>query len=240
MSDADLSLTIAPKSDQLNADDLIAGPRTITVTRVTTKKSSVDQPTSIHYEGDDGKPYKPCLSMRRVLVQLWGAKGDLYAGRSMTLYRDPAVRFGADAVGGIRISHMSHISGEKRLSLTVTRGKKAPFVVQPLQASQAAGKSAGADAQTADGVQGDRPSPPADDFPGNFKFQLQDSKGNVRATTDGEQWASTLETLFGKAPDPEALWTANKQFVRNAEEGGHNILAQRVWVAAGKRGVVTE
>jgi len=30
----DMSLHIAPKSEQLNADDLIAGPRTITITSV--------------------------------------------------------------------------------------------------------------------------------------------------------------------------------------------------------------
>ena len=38
----DLSRTVAPKSDQLNADDLIAGPRTIVVTAV--KLVVEDQP----------------------------------------------------------------------------------------------------------------------------------------------------------------------------------------------------
>lgn len=233
----DLATTIAPKSDQLNADDLIAGPMTITVTGVSAASS--EQPIAINFEGDNGKPYKPCKSMRRVLVQLWGRDGSKYAGRSMTLYRDPEVKFGGEKVGGIRISHMSHIEGRKTLALTATRGSRKPFVVEPLKVSQAAGQSAGADVR-ADGAQGDRPSPPADDFPGDFKFQLQDSKGQVRATTDGEQWASTLETMFAKATDPEALWAAHKQFVRNAEEAGKDALAQRVWVAAGKRGVVTE
>lgn len=135
MTMADLSQTIVPKSDQLNADDLIAGPKTITITRVSAAASSADQPVAISYEGDDGKPYKPCKSMRRVLVHLWGRDGAAYAGRRMTLYRDPAVRFGGIEVGGIRISHMSHIDGPKTLALTATRGSRKPYSVQPLEAA---------------------------------------------------------------------------------------------------------
>ena len=150
MSDADLSQTIAPKSDQLNADDLIAGPRTIVVTRIVAQKGSADQPVAIYFEGDDCKPYKPCKSMRRVLVQLWGVDGARYAGRAMTLYRDPEVKFGGETVGGIRISHMSHIDGPKTLALTVARGKRSGYTVQPLKPtpkSSGGGVSAGAGAE---------------------------------------------------------------------------------------------
>jgi hypothetical protein len=35
-------------------------------------------------------------------------------------------------VGGLRISHLSHIPKPLSLALTVTRGKRAPYVVQPL------------------------------------------------------------------------------------------------------------
>ena len=62
----DLSQTIIPKSDQLNADDLIAGPRTIRITAVST--GNAEQPVVINYEGDNGRPYKPSKSMRRILV----------------------------------------------------------------------------------------------------------------------------------------------------------------------------
>ena len=61
----DLSKTIDPKSDQLNSDDLIAGPITIRITKVSANLSSPEQPISIFFEGDNGKPYKPCKSMRR-------------------------------------------------------------------------------------------------------------------------------------------------------------------------------
>jgi len=134
----DLASTVAPKSDQLNADDLIAGPRTVTVTGVRACPDSAEQPIDISFDGDNGKPYKPCKSMRRVLIAVWGNDGAAYAGRSMTLYCDPDVTFGGMKVGGIRISHMSHIDKPQTMALTATRAKRKPFTVRPL-AAQAPG-----------------------------------------------------------------------------------------------------
>lgn len=131
----DISKTIAPKSDQLNADDLIAGPKTITVTGI--KLVAEDQPVAIHFEGDDGKPYKPCKSMRRVLIKAWGPNGAAYVGRSMTLFLDEQVRFGGAAVGGIRISHLTAIDKPMSMALTATRGTKKAYTVQPLAVQQA-------------------------------------------------------------------------------------------------------
>lgn len=127
----DLRLTIAPKSDQLNSDDLIGGPRTITVTKVSLL-TEADQPIAINFEGDNSKPYKPCKSMRRVMVSIWGPDGGTYPGKSMTIYRDAQVQFGGMAVGGIRISHMSHIDAPITLALTATRANRKPFTVKPL------------------------------------------------------------------------------------------------------------
>ncbi|MCJ2088357.1 hypothetical protein MKK88_20550 [Methylobacterium sp. E-005] len=132
----DISQTVAPKSDQLNADDLIGGPRTIRVTRVAAMKEP-DQPIAIYFEGDNGKPYKPGKSMRRVLLRIWGQDGSAYAGRRMTLYRDDAVQFGGVAVGGIRISHMSGISSAMTMALTEKRASRRPFTVKPLPDEQA-------------------------------------------------------------------------------------------------------
>jgi hypothetical protein len=123
--------TIAPKSDQLNADDLICGPKTITITAV--KIAMGEQPVSVHYDGDDGKPYKPGKSMRRVMVSIWGNDSSKYAGRSLTLYRDESVQFGGQQVGGIRISHASHIERPVTLALTTTRARRSAFTVQPLK-----------------------------------------------------------------------------------------------------------
>lgn len=139
---SDMRQAIIPKSDQLNADDLIAGPMTIKITGVTVKGGQ-EQPVSIHFEGDNGKPYKACKSMCRVMVAAWGPDSAKYVGRSMTIYRDPKVKWAGMEVGGIRISHMSDISGEQVMALTVTRGSKKPYTVKPL-ASGAATKPAAA------------------------------------------------------------------------------------------------
>ena len=125
-----LNSTIVPKSDQINFDDLISGPRTIKITAV--QEGSKEQPVSVHYEGDNGRPYKPSKSMRRVFIHLWGAEGAAYVGRRVTLYGDPTVAYGGDAVGGIKISHASHIAGTANIMLTERRGKRKPHVVQPL------------------------------------------------------------------------------------------------------------
>lgn len=127
----DMSKTIAPKSDQFNADDLISGPRTVTITRVS-GNDNADQPVNVFFDGDGGKPYRPCKQMRRVMVAIWGADAAQYVGRSMTLYRDPEVQFGGMKVGGIRISHMSGIDKAQTMALTVTRAVRKPFTVQPI------------------------------------------------------------------------------------------------------------
>lgn len=123
---------IAPKSDQLNSDDLIGGPRTIRITGVSANEGSPEQPVSISFEGDDRKPFKPCKSMRRVMVTVWGPDASKYVGRAMTIYRDPKVQFGGMQVGGIRISHMSDITEKMTMALTASKAKRAPFTVLPL------------------------------------------------------------------------------------------------------------
>lgn len=126
----DISKSTEPKSDQQNFDDYLAGPKTVTVTEV--KNGSKEQPIEVHLKEFPGRPFKPSKSMRRVLVHAWGPEASVYSGRQMTLYGDPTVMFGGQQVGGIRISHLSHIPETLSVNLTVTRGRRAPFVVEPL------------------------------------------------------------------------------------------------------------
>lgn len=127
----DIGTTVKPKSTQLNADDLIGGNIVITVSEVS-RNSSADQPISIKFHGDNGKPYLPCLSMRRVMMHVWGKDGLTYVGKSMELYLDPNVTFGGAKVGGIRISKMSNIQNSVTMALTATRAQRKPYTVQPL------------------------------------------------------------------------------------------------------------
>lgn len=128
----DMTSAIVPKSDQMSADDLLTGPRTIRVSQVEINPGT-EQPVIISYEGDNGRPWKPCKSMSRVLVNAWGPDAKMYQGRSITLFRDPTVKWGGMEVGGIRISHLSDIDNTMKMSLTATRGKFAAFTVQPLK-----------------------------------------------------------------------------------------------------------
>lgn len=127
----DLRSTIVPKSDQLNADDLIGRSITVTVTAVKAGESP-DQPVSVHIDGGY-KPYKPCKSMRRVLILIWGDNGNAWVGRRLTMYCDPEVKFGGVKVGGIRISHMSDLEADViTISMTVTKAKRVPYTVRKL------------------------------------------------------------------------------------------------------------
>jgi len=126
----DLTASIVPDSTQINAEDLLTGPRTFTITGVSA--GNAEQPVNISLAEVPDRVYRPSKSMRRVLVAAWGADSSAYIGRRMTLYREPTIRFGKDEVGGLRLSHMSHIPGPLKIALTVSRGKREPFVVQPL------------------------------------------------------------------------------------------------------------
>ena len=126
----DMSKVIEPHSEQINADDLISGPMTVTIAAVNISPRD-EQPISIKLKGMT-KVFRPCKSMARVCVHAWGADASKYTGRSMTLYRDPKVKWGGLEVGGIRISHMSHIDAPMQMMLTQTRSQRAPFKVSPL------------------------------------------------------------------------------------------------------------
>lgn len=126
----DMTESIAPKSDQLNAEDLLTGPRTFTIAEV--KRGTPEQPVDVHLLEFPGRPFKPSKTVRRIMVGAWGADASTYAGKRLTLYRDPAVRFGGMDVGGIRVSHMSGIDKPMTLVLSVSKGKRAPYVVKPL------------------------------------------------------------------------------------------------------------
>ena len=130
----DMTSVCAPKSDQINADDLISGPMTITVRDVVVKGGQ-EQPVSIYFEGSE-KAFRPCKSMSRILVAILGPDSSKYIGKSMTLYRDPEVKWGGMAVGGIRISHVSHMDAPLTIALTATKGNRKPFKVMPLQVAE--------------------------------------------------------------------------------------------------------
>jgi hypothetical protein len=128
-----MTATIAPKSDQLNADDLISGPITVTVAEVAA--GSPEQPVDVRLVEYPGRAYRPSKSMRRILVSAWGPEASAYTGRRITLHRNPEIMFGRDKVGGIEISALSDIDKPLTVALTATRGRRKNFTVQPLPAT---------------------------------------------------------------------------------------------------------
>lgn len=134
MTGFDISDTLAPKSDQLDAVELLGGPRTFTVERVSA--GNAEQPINVHL-AEFPRPWRPGVSMRRVLAYCWGNDAGAWVGRKVTLFNDETVRFGPDVTGGTRISHMSHITETQHIPLLVKRGKSATYTVEPLSSSAA-------------------------------------------------------------------------------------------------------
>jgi hypothetical protein len=134
----DMSAVIVAKSDQINADDLIAGPRIVTIAGVKISPGT-EQPVQMALEGTD-KLFRPCKTVSRVIVALWGADANQYVGKSLRLFRDPTVTWAGVKVGGIRIDQASHIDAER--TLVVKESQKAskvhkikPLKVEPVQSS---------------------------------------------------------------------------------------------------------
>lgn len=126
----DFEASLAAKSDQINNTDLVSGAMTITITKLGINNAEAQKWNMTLAETD--KFYRPCLGMRRVIAALWGKPP--YTGRKLTIYRDPDVRYGAETPGGIRISHMSHIDGNKTMTVPVSRGKVKEYTIRPLAA----------------------------------------------------------------------------------------------------------
>lgn len=130
-----MKITAEPRSDQWNADDFLGGPRTFTIAGV--KVGSAEQKYDIELVEGEGRAWRPPLTVLRLLIAAWGDEASAWAGRKVTLYRDDSIKFGPDAVGGIRVSHMTDLPDGKpfQVKLTSSRGKRATVSVEPLVAS---------------------------------------------------------------------------------------------------------
>lgn len=136
----DITDALAPKSDQLDAIELVR-PRTFTI----------DAGSRLGRRDDDGQAvvevrlvdfprvWRPSKGMLDVIAAVWGTNAKEWAGHQVTLYNDTEVTFGKDKVGGIRISHMSGI--DKTTTVQIRgRGRgarKLPWRIEPIAAPKA-------------------------------------------------------------------------------------------------------
>ena len=126
----DISDTLIPNSDQLDAEDLAAsGPRIFTIERVS--KGNPEQPVNVYF-AEFPRPWRPGRNMRRVLAHCWGKDSVKWVGHQVELYCDPDVMFGKERVGGTRISRLSHIDGPASAPIIVGRGSRGKWPVKPL------------------------------------------------------------------------------------------------------------
>lgn len=140
----DISDTLAPNSEQLDAVDLLGGSQVFTIAEVS--RGNGEQPVKVRLAEFD-RPWMPGKSMRRVLAACWGTDAGKWAGRQVELYCDPEVRFGGAAVGGVRIKSLSNIDKRKGIPLLVSRGKSAVYVVEPLREQKPKPKQASTEPQ---------------------------------------------------------------------------------------------
>jgi len=121
---------IEPNSTQLGAADFIGVPVVVRIVKVT-KGPDEKQAWDVHLNGYT-RVYRPCKTMRRVMIQCWGlmvttADGSQVVdvspciGRRLELYTDPTVRFGSEVSGGIRIRSMSDLVKPYSVALTETK-----------------------------------------------------------------------------------------------------------------------
>lgn len=125
--------TTQAKSDQANACDFLGGPMVGCITDIQ-MTGSADQPVSIRIDSHP-QPWKPSKTFRRVLAACWAdAEPSEWVGRFVVLYCDPEIKWAGEAVGGIAISHLSHIDGRKTVMVNEKRGKKKGITIETYHA----------------------------------------------------------------------------------------------------------
>lgn len=128
----DVSATLEAKSDQLNAVDIMGAEPIIRIREV--KVAQGDQPVSVYFDGDHGRPWKPSKGMRRILAGAWGTDSSNWIGKHAKLYFEPSVMYAGKEVGGVRIRALSDIPAQgMKFAITINRQKREPYLVPLLE-----------------------------------------------------------------------------------------------------------
>ena len=128
----DVSFAMQAKSDQLNAMDIAGYEPVITIRDVQVKQG--DQPVSVFYHGDNGRPWKPSKGMIRILAAAWGRDSSAWVGKSAQIYCDPDVMYAGQKIGGVRIRALSDINPQgMTFMLTINQQKRTPYPVSFLR-----------------------------------------------------------------------------------------------------------
>ena len=130
---ADIRAAIQPRSDQLNYEDFLSGPAVLTIERTEDYRDEKGHPrVAIHMVEYPGRPFKASKTNVKLLAIAWGEDDTDWPGRRVQLSADPTVTYGGKAVGGICVTAVSHLPQRFTAKLSVARGKKKDFPVEPL------------------------------------------------------------------------------------------------------------
>jgi hypothetical protein len=128
-----MKVEIKKNTDQLNYEDFLGGiTRLVTIKAV--ERGRKEAQYDIAIEGDD-RYWRPPATVLKQLVLAYGDNAQDWVGQSAMLYGDPDVKMAGKKVGGIRVSHLSHIEKPLTASLSVTRGQTGVFTIDPLPAN---------------------------------------------------------------------------------------------------------
>lgn len=128
-----------PKSDQLNAVDLIGDVKImIKIVSVSVDLSKEQRVTvqAQYLNGEKIRPFKPCKNMQNCMIQGWGDEENTYAGKYLELFRDPKAIYAGQEVGGIRISGMSNIKHDFTFMYRKNRTSFEPMNIRRIDPSE--------------------------------------------------------------------------------------------------------
>jgi hypothetical protein len=128
----DVTFALQAKSDQLNGVDIMGVEPVIRIREVKVRQG--DQPVSVYFDGDHGRPWKPSKGMLRILAGAWGRDSSAWVGKYVQVYFEPSVKYAGKEVGGIRIRALSDID-QRGLSfaLRINQKQTEPYHVPLLQ-----------------------------------------------------------------------------------------------------------
>ncbi len=125
-----MKITVKKNTDQLNYEDFLGGAiRDVTIADV--KVGAKEAQYDIAIEGDD-RYWRPPATVLKLLQLAYGNEAANWIGKTARLYGDPTVKMKGRMVGGIRVSHLSHLAAPLRADLTITRGQTGEFTIDPL------------------------------------------------------------------------------------------------------------
>jgi len=123
------------KSDRLNYEDFIMGPQDFTIDRLGKKMDQGQPRLLMFFAGREDTPYWPSKGMVKCLSspEGWGeSEFSEWVGRKVRLFGEPTVVYAGKEIGGIQISHISDIPAAYSTKITLRRGMRIDYMIEPL------------------------------------------------------------------------------------------------------------